>query len=173
MGREFSIRRGRVDADEIREALSLAEKYFSTSTDPEQAQATSENALWLRTHIASCLNIIRHEGEIIGFTLVYPCSKDLMKKFVSKKINESQLFEELRASVANRKPETIYLCSAFVVPEFRRNGLALRSVVMSIKNSFNLKSKPPVFYWAYSQEGGNLAMKVAHELGLPIYKRTD
>lgn len=173
MSKGISIRRGRLVKSEMRESMALTEKYFGTASDPEQAPIIPDNAVWLRTHIASCLNIIRYKGKMIGLSLIYPCAKKIMDDFISRKINEAELLDEMKKAAANRRPEAIYLCSAFVEPEFRGRGLALKSIILSIKKTFDLKKRPPIFYWAYSNEGGKLAVKVASVLGLEIYKRTD
>ncbi len=167
----FSIRPLKLDLNEIKESMRLAEKYFDTSNDAEQAPINLENATWIRKTVPKCFNVIKYGDELIGFSLVYPCKREIMDKFVSKKINEAELFGMLKESELNRKPETIYFCSVFVKPEFRGRGLALKSLTKSIKSIFNLKSKPPLFYWAYSQEGDALSKKLATLLNLPLYKR--
>ncbi len=127
----------------------------------------------MRKVISSCLNIIRQENKIVGLTLIFPCRKELMNDFISKKITEADLLDKLKKSPSNRKPEAIYLCSALIKPEFRGKGLALKSFIKSIKNNFNLKYRPPLFYWGYSNEGDALSNKIAKILNLPIYKRKD
>jgi ribosomal protein S18 acetylase RimI-like enzyme len=69
--------------------------------------------------------------------------------------------------------DTVYLCSALVLPEHRGKGLAKRLTCAAIKS---IQADHPItclLYWAFSHEGAKLAVSVARELGLPLYARPE
>jgi|SRR3989344_4028021 len=71
----------------------IAENYFGTEKDPNQMETSKENREWVYKN-QKYLNIIKYNNEIIGFAFLLPCTKELMESFVSKRINERELFEK-------------------------------------------------------------------------------
>ena len=109
---------------------------------------------------------------VIGYSFALPCNRILMDKFMSNKINESELFKEIKKLKLTDTPETIYLCASVVKKEFRRQGLATKAFVKMIdKITSNEKKKPILFAWAYSKEGGKLARKIAEITELKLKER--
>jgi len=151
--------------------IKLAEDYFGTHYDKEQAKITKERGIWIHDNLPDCLNIIKCNNEVIGFTFILPATKLLMKKFIMHKINEEQLFKKVQNLINFKNFETLYLCSAFIKPEFRGKGLATKGFTKSIKKITKNKQKPTLFYWAYSKEGNKLALKIAKLTKLKIKKR--
>ena len=149
----------------------MSEEYFSMQKDSGQMNATEENKEWVYKNAENCLNIVRNNDEIIGYAFALPCNKKLMKDFLSKKISEKELFEQIK-NTKIKKPEAIYLCASVVKKEFRRRGLATSAFVKIInKIIYNIKTKPILFYWGYSKEGERLAEKVANLTGLKLRAR--
>jgi hypothetical protein len=65
----------------------------------------------------------------------------------------------------------LYLCSASVLPEFRKKGLAKQvcmDAIKSIRKDHNIST---LFYWPFSDEGKLLAAAVAKETGLPLLEK--
>lgn len=168
---KFSIDPAKEDTKELSEAAKLAENYFKSENDPEQISINFENSLWIRKNLPYCLNIIRYDGKIIGHSLIIPCKRKIMGKFISNEINEAQLFDEIKKSEENRKPECIYLCSAFIKPEFRGRGIVFESFIKSINKVIDKKQNLELFYWAYSNEGASLCEKIAKKLRVNLAKR--
>ena len=145
----------------------LAEQYFEMERDPNQIPATMENVRWINKNIPQCVNVIKYNNDIIGFTFIVPANKNLMRKFLSGKISENEMFEEVKRSITYENFETIYLCSAFIKQEYRRNCLALEGFVKSVKKLMEkTKIRPILFYWEYTSEGGKMCRKVAERLNL-------
>ena len=66
--------------------------------------------------------------------------------------------------------DAIYLCSALVLPERRRQGVALDMTVDAVRQ---IKEEHPIeslFVWTFSQEGERLAAMVAKATGVPLFK---
>jgi len=160
----------RKDGDKIGR---INEAYFKTENDSEQAKITEKRRDWFMREFPEAANVIKVDDKIIGSTLVLPCTLRLMNLFISKNINEEQLFQELERTASYSNIETIYFCSAIIVPEFRRKGLATQAVEKSIKKMLSkTKNKvKTIFYWGYSNEGSALAGKIAKDLGLELKKR--
>ena len=74
----------------------LAEQYFEMERDPNQIPATMENVRWINKNIPQCVNVIKYNNDIIGFTFIVPANKNLMRKFLSGKISENEMFEEVK-----------------------------------------------------------------------------
>lgn len=169
----FSSDGGGINEEDGRATGRIAEGYFKTANDPEQAHITVKRARWLWRDCPECINIIKSDNMVVGSTLVLPCTTELMELFISKKINEEQLFDSIQKTVDYGSMQAIYLCSAVLIPGFRRKGLASQGLERSVRKMMaKTKIKPVLFYWAYSKEGGFLAEKVAGNLGLELKKRS-
>ena len=156
----------------IDETSKIVEEYFGTQKDPHQITTSPENRNWIYKNIKYYLNIIKHKDKIIGFSFMLPATKELMDKFISKKISEAELFEKIKISNVPQIPEAIYLCSAVIKKEFRGKGLATQASIKLI-NKFidNSRQKPILFYWAWSNEGEKLAIKMAKLTNLELKYR--
>jgi hypothetical protein len=168
MGRiTFSNDSGKASEKDITKTVNLAEGYFHTAKDKTQLRTNKANFTWVYGHYPHCLNVIKSDGKVIGFTLVLPCNKKIMTDFLRNKINERRLLERVKKEITPGNFETLYLCACYVDERFRRKGLAKRGFIGSVKRL----GKKDLFYWAYSAEGGKLVRRVARELKLRIYKR--
>lgn len=149
----------------------MAEDYFGTAHDPEQMPTTKETRDWVAEYIPDYLNIIRDDKEIIGYAFMLPCNIKIMNEFVTKNINERVLFEGIKKlDIIN--PEAIYLCASFVKENYRRRGLSTTAFVKAINNVTSQgKSKPVLFYWAFTVAGERVAKKVAEMAGLDLKLR--
>ncbi len=149
----------------------IAEEYFNTIGDNNQIEVSEENALWIHKN-QKYLNIIFYGKQIIGFIFVIPATKDLMKRFLSNKLTEKNMFEEIKNLKFSEKLEAIYICSAMIKKEFRRNKLTLTAAIKLIKNlTNNLSTKPDLFYEPYSKEGDLFAKNLALNLNLKIFSK--
>ncbi len=168
----FSSSTGKISPEDTTETGALAEAYFTTHQDPDQIPVNEENRRWIYEHIPECLNIIRDDEKIVGFSFILPTSYQIMEAFLSKKINEAKMFEEVKSSWSNTFIDAIYLCSAVVVPAYQRKGLASRAMTASIRQ-FTEKTgiKPSLFYWKFSVAGERLALHVAQNLKLELRHR--
>lgn len=157
---------------DLRDTAELAEKYFGTEKDPEQMPTHKEASLWILEQIPECVNVIKDDGKQVGFTFIIPCNEEIMDKFLNREINERQLYEEVRKKKINSKNfTTIYLCSAFVIPEYRRKGLVGNAVMKSIKKIVKTKHIPTLFYDAYSEDGKNVVEVSAKKLKIKVLER--
>jgi GNAT superfamily N-acetyltransferase len=92
-----------------------------------------------------------------------------MDRFTAGEINEREL---LAMTEPGGTYDALYLCSALVLPEKRRKGLARR---LALKAIAEIRADHPIghlFYWGFSGAGDELAASIARESGLPLSRRT-
>jgi ribosomal protein S18 acetylase RimI-like enzyme len=150
--------------------IRLADEVFGMKQDPTQISVNTKVIARLRKIHLSTMTEKSTKNGPIAWILVLPTTKDLMKQFITKKINEQEL---LKRTSLRAEYDAVYLCSALVLPENRRKGLAKRLMCKAIRS---IQKQHPIkflFYWAFSVEGKKLAVSIAKNLSLPLYKRID
>jgi ribosomal protein S18 acetylase RimI-like enzyme len=148
--------------------IRLANEVFGMKQDPTQISVNTKVIARLRKIHSSTMTEKRTKNGPIAWILIFPTTKDLMIQFIKRQINEQDLLKKTPLGV---EYDGIYLCSALVLPEYRRKGLAKRLMCKAIKS---IQKQHPIkflFYWAFSEEGKKLAVSVAKELSLPLFKR--
>lgn len=148
--------------------IKLADEVFAVKNDPSQLDVDQDVLERLKKiHPATISEYIEGDGPV-AWVLCIPTTLELMNLFLEHKITEKQLFEQ--TPVGNNY-ETIYLCSALVLEEYRRKGIAQKlsiSAIQEIQKKHTLKA---AFVWAFSVEGEAAAETIARVAGLPLYKR--
>jgi ribosomal protein S18 acetylase RimI-like enzyme len=148
--------------------IQLADEFFSVRSDPSQISVNGTVMRRLQhIHPASITQKSTRNGPI-AWILVIPTTHHLMEQFITKKINERELYRKIPLHV---KYDSIYLCSALVLPEYRGRGLAKRLMTKAIKSILKEHPIQSLFYWAFSAEGKKLATSAARELSLPLFRR--
>lgn len=150
--------------------ICLANEVFGMKQDPTQISVNTKVIARLRKIHPSTMTEKSTKNGPIAWILVFPTTQDLMEKFITKKINEQEL---LKRTSLRAEYDAVYLCSALVLPENRRKGLAKRLMCNAIKS---IQKQHPIkflFYWGFSAEGKKLAISVAKELSLPLFKRIE
>ena len=99
------------------------------------------------------------------WVLIIPTVNELMEKFIRAEISEQELFD---ATKPGMKYDCIYLCSATVLPEYRRKGMALKMTVDAVKKIMQDFPIRKLFVWPFSEEGKKLAQRVGEECGLKV-----
>jgi GNAT superfamily N-acetyltransferase len=148
--------------------IDLAEEVFASRKDPDQLDVDEEVLQRLKTiHPATISEHIDGDGPV-AWILLIPASFELMQRFLKKEISEKELFNSTPPHV---KYDALYLCSALVLKEYRRKGIAKTltlKAIASIQNDHLIKS---LFVWAYTKEGEAAAEAIAYITSLPLYKR--
>jgi GNAT superfamily N-acetyltransferase len=148
--------------------IQLADEFFGTRNDPTQISVDRKVIARLQKIHPGTLTEKKNKNGPIAWILIIPTTNDLMKLFIKRKINEQELLDKtpLRATY-----DSLYLCSALVLPEYRGKGLAKSFLIKAIKSIQRQHPIKYLFYWAFSIEGKKLAESIAKEFGLPLYKR--
>lgn len=150
--------------------IQLAEDVFHVKSDPGQLDVNEEVMEKLQAlHPATLSEYDEGDGPIVWILLI-PTTERLMMEFLSGSISEKELFEKTPAGI---RYETIYLCSALVLEEFRKKGLAQKLTIDAINSIRNDHDIHALFVWPFSEAGLSLSSKVAGALNLPIYQKTN
>ena len=91
-----------------------------------------------------------------------------MNQFIECEISEKQLFELTKEE---KIFNTIYLCSAMVLEEYRKNGIAKNLVLDAIEMIRQDHSITALFVWSFSKEGDLGAETISTITSIPLYKR--
>jgi GNAT superfamily N-acetyltransferase len=148
--------------------IQLADEFFSVKSDPSQISVNGRVLARLRRIHPGTISEKSTSKGPVAWVLVIPTTQTIMDQFISKKINERELYSKTPLHTAY---DSIYLCSALVLPKYRGKGLAKKLMIKAIKSIQKEHPVQKLFYWAFSAEGKRLAATVARELSLPLYRR--
>ncbi|MGB2868953.1 MAG: hypothetical protein WBD36_10910 [Bacteroidota bacterium] len=148
--------------------IDLVQKVFDTRSDPSQISVSQRTMTRLsKIHPATLTERRTKEGPI-AWMLIFPTTKRLMDLFLQKKISEKEL---LRKTPIGTQYDALYLCSALVLPEYRKKRVASKLMVQAIRSIRKDHAVQFLFYWSFSRAGRRLSLSVAKEVGLPIFQR--
>lgn len=154
--------------ENLRRMLELVDEAFDVKNDPGQLNVTPKVAKRLeQIHPATLTEYNLGDGPL-AWILVIPTLSSLMNDFISKRITEQQLADK---TPVGGSYDCVYLCSASILPEYRRQGISKRMMVDAIRSIMEQHPIQSLFYWPFSDEGTRLAESVARELGLPLEMR--
>ena len=161
--------------------MQIIDEVFSTREDPDQLQVDEQVIARLNELHPATLTQLNAEDEIAQslripnstlpttgpaiWILIIPTIRGLMEKFLSGEISEQEMFD---ATKPGMKFDCIYLCSATVLPEYRRKGLAMKMTVDAVRKvmeDFEIKT---LFVWPFSEGGEGLARRIAGEVELDL-----
>src|SRR5690606_31722224 len=104
----------------------------------------------------------------IAWVLLIPTKAALMEVFVLGRISELELYERTPVGATY---DAVYLCSAMVLEEHRRAGLAKQLTLDALEH---IRADHPItslFCWPFTSGGDALAVTIAKKTGLPLRKR--
>ncbi|TSA51414.1 MAG: hypothetical protein D4R43_00745 [Sphingobacteriales bacterium] len=148
--------------------INLAVETFAAHNDPNQLDVNEEVIKQLeQLHAATLSEHNEGDGPVVWILLI-PTTTALMNEFIEEKISESDL---LNKTPLNIKYDALYLCSALVLPEFRRKGLAKKIALDAIQQIRNDHPFKNLFTWNFSNEGALLSETIAQHEKLPLLHR--
>ena len=148
--------------------LQLAQDVFDVKNDPDQLDVNPEVLEQLQQiHPNSVCEFDDGNGPV-AWVLLIPTTTELMDKFLKGKISEKLLYE---MTPLNIKYDALYLCSAMVLEEYRRKGIAKRLTLDAIEKIRIAHPLKALFVWTFSKEGDLAAEELARVTSLPLNKR--
>lgn len=150
--------------------IQLADEVFAVKTDPNQLDVDQDVIAKLRKMHPATLSEYDDGNGPVAWILVIPTTTDLMNRFLEHDISEKELFELTPTDVVC---DSLYLCSALVLEEYRRQGIAMKLTVEAIESIRKIHPLKALFIWAFSKEGDLSSEKIARITSLPLYKRMD
>lgn len=154
--------------DNFTRMIHLADEFFETKNDPSQLSIDEQVMKRLHGIHPATMGEIANEQGPVAWTIVLPTSAAAMELFLMKEIGEQELMERAEKE---KQFESIYLCSALVLPEQRGRGLARQLIDDSIRSIVNDHPIRTLYYWAFSTEGDALARSASRTFNLPLRKR--
>lgn len=151
----------------LKRMLALIDEVFETKSDPHQLSFTEDDMEHLARLHSNCLNELANEDGPYAWISIFPTNLELANDFIGGKSTERELFDKT-VTLMPSQFNTVYLCSALVLPEFRRSNLAFNvscEAVQAMKNTFQIEH---LLVWPFSEEGERLAKKIAEAVQLPL-----
>jgi GNAT superfamily N-acetyltransferase len=155
-------------ADNYGRMIRLAEEFFDMKNDPDQISVNEEVRKRLLAIHPATMSEERDANGPVAWMLLIPTTKDVMDRFVAGWINEKQLLEQ---TAPGQSYDAIYLCSALVLPEYRREGIAHRLAINAIDTIRRDHPIRSLYTWSFSEEGDTLAVTLAEEMKIPLLRR--
>jgi GNAT superfamily N-acetyltransferase len=150
--------------------IQLAEDVFAYKSDPDQLDVDQDVIEKLnRIHPATVSEYDDGNGPV-AWVLLIPSTLDLMNRFLEHEISEKELFD---LTPEDTPYDALYLCSALVLEEYRRQGITTRLTLTAIENIRKDHPIKALFVWAFSREGDLASEAIARLISLPLYKRTE
>jgi len=148
--------------------LQLADEVFSTKSDPNQLDVNEEIITQLlKLHPATVSEYDDGNGPV-AWVLLIPTTEELMQKFLENKISEKELFNLTEPGMSF---DAVYLCSAMVLDEWRRKGIAQKLILDALEKIGKDHPVKSLFVWTFTRDGDLAAEKISKLTSLPLYKR--
>jgi hypothetical protein len=144
--------------------IKLADEVFYSRQDNEQIIFDDSVEKKLNKIHPECLSEFDDNGPV-AWILIIPTTIELMDLFLKNSITEKQL---LALTPLEVKYDALYLCSALVLEEYRRKGIAEKTTISSIQKVIESYPIKYLFVWPFSISGENLAKKIASICELPL-----
>jgi len=148
--------------------MQLAEDTFAVKNDPSQLDVDEEviNHL-LKIHPSTVSEKDDGDGPV-AWILLLPTTEKLMHQFLNKEITEKELYVR---TPLNEKYDAVYLCSAMVLEEFRKKGIAKTLTLSALEKIRELHNIKYLLVWNFSEEGAASSISIAKLAALPLLIR--
>lgn len=150
--------------------IQLADEVFAVKKDPMQLDVNQQVIERLKKIHPATVSEFDDGNGPVAWVLVIPTTLNLMNSFLENKISEKELFEQ---TPLDNTYQALYLCSALVLEEYRRKGIAKRLAIKAINDIRINHPLKALFVWAFTKEGDLASEAIARLAGLPLLKRTD
>jgi len=148
--------------------IELANSVFETKNDPHQLDVNEEVIERLAAIHPSCLSEFDEGNGPVSWVLIFPTTVYLRDEFLNNEITEKELFDLTEIGI---KYDAIYLCSALILEEYRKKGIAKQLTLNAIINIQKEHKITSLFYWAFTEEGRWAAESIAKTAGLKLLEK--
>jgi ribosomal protein S18 acetylase RimI-like enzyme len=148
--------------------IQLADEVFATKSDPHQLDIDEAVLDHLRAIHPATVSEYDDGNGPVAWVLVIPTTTGLMNQFIEARISEKELYE---LTPLNTNYDALYLCSAMVLEEYRRKGIASRLTLQAIASIRQNHPIHTLFVWTFSHEGLLAAEALSRETSLPLRHR--
>lgn len=148
--------------------IQLADEVFATKNDPDQLDVNEEVLAHLQEIHPATVSEQDDGNGPVAWVILIPTTTELMTRFVRGEISEKELYD---LTPLNTIYQAVYLCSAMVLEEYRRQGIAKRLVLEALEAIRKDHPISALFVWTFSREGLLASEALAQLANLPLYKR--
>lgn len=148
--------------------VRLADEVFAVKNDPSQLNVDQDVIKRLQQIHPGTVSEYDEGNGPVAWVLVIPTTAEIMSRFIVGEISEKELYD---LTPAGARYESIYLCSALVLEEFRRKGIAKQLAIRAINEIRSTHPINSMFVWPFTMEGNLAAEMIASLSNLPLYKR--
>jgi GNAT superfamily N-acetyltransferase len=148
--------------------LQLADEVFATKNDPDQLDVNEEVIEHLQQIHPATVSEYDDGNGPVAWILLLPTTTELMHQFLEQKISEKELYEKTPSNISY---DALYLCSAMVLAEYRRKGIAKKLTLKAVEAIRKTNPIKSMFVWSFSKEGDLGAKALAEITSLPLHKR--
>ncbi len=148
--------------------IQLADEVFASRQDINQLDINEEVLEHLRSIHPDTVSEFDDGNGPVAWLLLIPTTTELMQQFLERKISERQLYE---LTPLDTTYETLYLCSAMVLEEYRRKGIMKQLALDAIQRICQDHPIQALFVWTFSEEGLLSAQALSHAVMLPLHVR--
>ena len=148
--------------------IHLADEVFAVKNDPSQLDVNEAVLERLKNIHPATVSEETDDNGPVAWVLLIPTTLELMNKFLEKKISEKELFNLTQPGA---KYEALYLCSAMVLEEYRRKGIAKQLTLKAIEAIRMDHLLTALFAWPFTKEGDLGGELISKLTVLPLYKR--
>ncbi len=147
--------------DIIGKILSFGGDFFHTKNDPSQIQMTRGTLAKISSFSnKSFIYSTTPDGKLIAWITVVPTSIRLARQFLEGVLTERELLDLSEPRKGPRPTySALYLCSAYTVAEYRRNGHVLKMLTEAVE-SIRFSADSMLLAWPHSIEGRALIKKL-------------
>ena len=154
--------------DNFTRMMQLTDKVFAVHDDPTQLQVDQDVLEHLRRlHPATVSEQATADGPV-AWVLLIPTTAALMEEFLAGTLTEQELYEQTPIGATY---EAVYLCSAMVLDEYRRTGVAKRLTLDALAHMRRDHPIGTLFCWPFTKGGDALAIALATHVCLPLRLR--
>lgn len=148
--------------------IQLADEAFAVKDDPTQLDVNEQ--VLDRLHCIHPGTVAEYDdgNGPVAWVLLIPTTTELMNRFLQGDISEKELFD---LTPIDTIYDSIYLCSAMVLEEYRRKGITRQLSLQSIEAIRKDHPLKAAFVWAFSPAGDQAAESIAKTAKLPLFKR--
>jgi hypothetical protein len=148
--------------------LQLVDEVFATKNDPEQLDVNEKVIEHLQQIHPATVSEYDDGNGPVAWILLLPTTSELMYQFLEQKISEKELYEKTPLNISY---DALYLCSAMVLEEYRRKGIAKKLTLAAVESIQKIHPIKSLFVWSFSKEGDLGAVALGEITSLPLYKR--
>ena len=150
--------------------IQLAGDIFDARNDPDQLDVDEQVIARLKSLHPYTVSEYDDGNGPVAWVLLIPTTARIMNLFLEGDISERELFD---MTLPGEKYDSLYLCSAMVLEEYRRQGITKKLILNAITEIMKVHAIRALYVWTFSKEGELAAEALSKLLGLPLFKRKD